>query len=459
MPQARKPPLNDSRVRDKEDAHMLKRLGPSVVKAGDAVSAALFESKLEFNPPAHGVWNIVHVGMLVPEAHQVYVCAVNCMRGVVLTAAEMGASKRFSCVVLKEEDIVRGTVEQVTLDGIRDVLLKLEARGDLPPCVIVFPVCTHHFLGVSMARVYRELRSEFPGVDFVEAFMDPIMKRRLSPDQRLRKVMLDPIPALDCDDRLVACVGSDFSLDRDCELRMQLVAAGLKLVEIQDCKSYQQYQAIGHAGTFVSTYPNARYGVEKLAKRLGRRHLHLPSCFSYDQIERAYEQLNDALGVPLPNAGQEQGACDQSLSAALDVVGDASIAIDASAHPRPLGLARLLLSHGFNVREVYLDGVMEEEIDDLVWLRGHAPDLELSSIVLPELRIAERTRERTTLAIGQKAAWFTGTTRFVNLVEGGGLWGYAGICTMARLMADAWLRQKDARDLIPRKGLGCASCF
>ena len=438
---------------------MLKRLGPSVIRVGDAVSTAPFASKLEFNPPAHGVWNIVHVGMLVPEAHQIYVCAINCMRGVVLTAAEMGASERFSCVVLKEEDIVRGTVERVTLDGIRNVLHKLQDRGGLPPCAIVFPVCTHHFLGVSMSRVYRELRSEFPTVDFVEAFMDPIMKRRLSPDQRLRKVMLDPIPELSPDDRLVACLGSDFSLDRDCELRSALAMAELDLVELQDCKSYEQYLALGKAATLLSTYPNARFGVEKLAKRLGRRHLHLPSSFSYEEIGRAYEQLHDALGVPVPNAEDEVARCERSLAAAAELIGDAPIAIDASAHPRPLGLARLLRAQGFNVTEVYVDAVSDEEAKDLGWLRTHAPEVELSSIVLPELRVSDRTRDQTTLAIGQKAAWFTGTSHFVNLVEGGGLWGYAGIRTMAELMRDAWRHPKDARDLVPRKGLGCASCF
>ena len=438
---------------------MLKRLGPSVVRAGDAQTTALFEPKLEFNPPAHGVWNIVHIGMLVPEAHQVYVCAINCMRGVVLTAAEMGASDRFSCVVLKEEDIVRGTVEQITLEGIRDVLYKLKDRDSLPPCVIVFPVCTHHFIGVSMARVYRELRREFPTVDFVEAFMDPIMKRRLSPDQRLRKVMLDPIPELPCDDHMVACLGSDFSLDHDCELRAQLSLAGLTLVELQDCTTYQQYLDLGKAGTLLSTYPNAQYGVAKLAKRLGRRHLHLPSCFSYEEIGREYEQLHDVLGVAEPNAQEWIDVCEQSLAAAREVIGNAPIAIDASAHPRPLGLARMLVAHGFTVTEVYLDGVVDEEADDLVWLHDHAPEVELSSIVLPELRVANRTREQKTLAIGQKAAWFTGTPHFVNLVEGGGLWGYAGIRTMARLMVDAWQQPKDTRDLVPRKGLGCASCF
>ncbi len=57
---------------------------------------------LEFNSPAHGNWNIVHTGMLLPESIQIYVCADNCMRGVVLTAAEMNAADRFSFVIVKK---------------------------------------------------------------------------------------------------------------------------------------------------------------------------------------------------------------------------------------------------------------------------------------------------------------------------------------------------------------------
>ena len=155
----------------------------------------------------------------------------------------------------------------------------------------------------------------------------------------------------------------------------------------------------------------------------------------------------------------EVARCEEELAKTFDAVGDAPIAIDASAHPRPLGLARLLVEHGFNVREVYLDAVTDEDAPALTWLQTHAPEVQLSSIVLPELRIASRERPERTLAIGQKAAWFCGTQHFVNIVEGAGLWGYAGIRAMARLMREAWATPKDARDLVPRKGLGCASCF
>ena len=91
-------------------------------------------SGLEFNSPAHGNWNIVHTGMLLPEAIQIYVCADNCMRGVVLTAAEMNAADRFSFVIVEEEDLLNGNLEDVTIEGVTDVLKK---RGDHPKAVLL----------------------------------------------------------------------------------------------------------------------------------------------------------------------------------------------------------------------------------------------------------------------------------------------------------------------------------
>ena len=80
---------------------MLKRVSPvsedgAMVRIADAKAPAPFVSGLEYGAPARGVWNIVHVGMLIPGAHEIYVCAGNCLRGVVLTAVEMGAQRRFS---------------------------------------------------------------------------------------------------------------------------------------------------------------------------------------------------------------------------------------------------------------------------------------------------------------------------------------------------------------------------
>ena len=144
---------------------------------------------LEFNSPAHGNWNIVHTGMLLPESIQIYVCADNCMRGVVLTAAEMNAADRFSFVIVEEEDLLNGNLEDVTIEGVTDVLRK---RKDHPKAVLLFTVCLHHFLGCDLERVYEELEARFPDIFFVRCYMDPIMQKHgLTPDQKLRKAIYD----------------------------------------------------------------------------------------------------------------------------------------------------------------------------------------------------------------------------------------------------------------------------
>ena len=102
---------------------MLKRVGGeidpegAVTTIGEADFPVPFPTGLEFNSPAHGNWNIVHTGMLMPEAIQIYVCADNCMRGVVLTAAEMNAAERFSFVIVEEENLLNGNLEDVTIEG------------------------------------------------------------------------------------------------------------------------------------------------------------------------------------------------------------------------------------------------------------------------------------------------------------------------------------------------------
>ena len=54
----------------------------------------------------------------MPEAIQIYVCADNCMRGVVLTSGgKMNRSRPFSFCNVEEENLLNGNLEDVTIDG------------------------------------------------------------------------------------------------------------------------------------------------------------------------------------------------------------------------------------------------------------------------------------------------------------------------------------------------------
>ena len=138
---------------------MLRRVGETIdpkdamVKIKDASFPAPFASELEYNSPVHGNWNIVHTGMQLPESIQIYVCADNCMRGVVLTAAEMNAADRFSFVIVEEKDLLGGNLEDVTIEGVTDILNRLDEK---PKAVLLFTVCLHHFLGSDLKYIYYE---------------------------------------------------------------------------------------------------------------------------------------------------------------------------------------------------------------------------------------------------------------------------------------------------------------
>ena len=449
--------------------------GPSRIPVSKASFPAPFAQELEFNPPVHETWNIVHIGMLMPKAHQIYVCSDNCMRGVVMTAAEMNAIERFSCVVLEEKDMHSGNLEEITLEGITDVLEKIRRkRGEegLPKAVLVFPVCLHHFMGCDLGYVYKELEKRFPQIVFIKGWMDPIMQKTgPSPDMKLRKAMMDILEPSEEKNGLTALLGDIYALDPESDLMRLIRAADTARgtisdpLQIQDCETLEDYQKLSGREVFITRSPMSAVSVRQTARRLGCKGLYLPAVIDYAGIRKELETAAQTLGITLEqagiDAGQEEKLCDEALRNLRGVIGSTPIAIDYIAVQRPLGFARLLLERGFNVKEVYLDAVSPEEEDDFLWLRENHGEILLCSTIHAEGRLlhagAIDSEHSGYLAVGPKAAWFCGTEHFVNLVDFGGMWGFSGIRKMAALMEDAYKNAKDTRDLVPRKGLGCES--
>ncbi len=445
---------------------MLRRVGETVdskdavIKIKDASFPAPFASELEFNSPVHGNWNIVHMGMQMPEAIQIYVCADNCMRGVVLTAAEMNAADRFSFVILEEQDILNSNLEEITIEGVTDVLNK---REDHPKAVLLFTVCLHHFVGSNLDYIYGKLERRFPDICFIRCYMDPIMQKHgLTPDQKLRKAMYDPLPVCEPDEKTVSVFGSDFVLDESSDIKRLLKKYDYTVRELPACQNWQELLDMSKGRLFIDCYPAGKYGMEAQARRLGREHLYLPGSFDYDEIEWQLKQLTDALGLPELTEDEmkrEREACEESLAKAKELIKDMPITLDYLYHPRPLGLAKLLLTHGFRVKVIYLDSISPEEEADFLWLQEHAPELELIATIQVKMRVLPRGGGEEVLAIGQKAAYFSRSRHFVNLVQGEGLYGFDGIRRTAELMMDAYREEKDTEKLVIQKGWGCECCL
>ena len=268
---------------------MLKRINDKTehavipgVRIADAGFPALFRSGLEYSSPARGTWNIVHTGMLIPESHEIYVCAAGCLRGVVLTAAEMGTMDRFSTVAIREHNLLDGDMEDLVIEGVSDIIGKLPKR---PPAVLVYTSCVHHFTGTDLDLIYARLRERFPDIDFTDCYMNPIMRKSgLTPDQLMRSRLYMLLHERPLSESAVAVIGNDLPTLQDSDLIRLLRAAGLKIHEITSCRNYEEYQQMAESSVYISYNPDAAPGGDMLAERLGGTHQYL--------------QLRKGLGLP-----------------------------------------------------------------------------------------------------------------------------------------------------------------
>ncbi len=421
----------------------------------EADASGFFPSGLEYNPPARGVWNIVHMGMLVPQAHQIYLCAQGCLRGVALTAAEMNALDRISWVSVSESDIIDGSLESDIFDGVSEILMHMAHQ---PPAVLVFVSCMHLFAGVDFRHMLDKLRHAFPQTDFIDCYMTPTMRKALPPIVWLNMQMYALLRPMPVNEQAVSIIGCDRATDPQSELIRILQSSRIKLHDINLCSSYNDFQQIAESRLFLSYIPAAQRAAADAAKRLGRTHLHLPVSFAYDEITENYRRLCDALGIPLPDFSEDIAEAEAALSSAYAVIGETKIALDFTAVTQPFSLAKLLCTHGFSVCAIFADAAGEDAAA-FRWLQENRPEIALYAATNVNLLHMAEQQQPDVLAIGQKAAYYFATDHFVNIVSGGGYYGFAGIRAIAELMTDAAQHEKDRRTLLAHKGFGCESCL
>ena len=428
---------------------------PPSKKLRDIDPVCFFDSGLEYNTPARGMWNIVHTGMLIPSAHQIFACAQGCLRGVILTAAEMLSLDRLSWISVSEEDMFDGTLESDIIDGVCEIIGKLPER---PKIILLYLSCIHMFAGVDFEAIIDELSEKFPDISFVDCYMTPTMRTTISPVAKMAIQLYAPLKALPLNKRSVGIIGNDRATDEDSELVRLIRGSGLTLRDITLCDSYDEYMLIAENALNITYMPTAYLSGEQLKERFGAEHLYLPNSFDYDTIKDNYSRLCAALGVDMPDLSDEISTAEKALAAARETVGGTPIAIDFTAVTRPFELAELLCSHGFNVRYVIADGAGEETAA-FDRLQSSHPDIEVFAAAnVNMLNVCHEPHEKV-LAIGQKAAYYFATDNFVNIILNAGMYGFEGITKLAALIEDAYCNPKDRKSVISLKGFGCASCL
>ncbi len=425
-----------------------------------------FYEGLQYNAPARGVWNIVHTGMLIPDSHQVYVCAQGCLRGVILTAAEMNSMERMSWVALRESDMWNGEMEKRVIEGTAHIVEQLNPK---PRCVLIYLSCMHMFEGCDFQMITDELSEMYPDIDFVECYMIPTMRKTMSPDAMMKISLYENVKQLKIDDGFVGIIGNNLPMDPESDLVSLIKLSGRKVWDITDCKNYEDYLTLGSAGRLVSFLSVTDNAAKQLSGRLDRKWIKTPLRFDSKKLDESLILLGEELGL-----GKEQveefietrktKAID-ALKEAASMIGDTEIAIDYTAFPYIIELTEVLLENGFNVTRLYADNFPADESDAFERLRSDErfKHIKIYPTNEPSMRFAVSDSvsayKCATLAIGQKAAYFTQSPYFVDIVEGGGTFGYQSLEKLAGLMIEAYQNSKDIESVIGHKGWGCESCL
>ena len=393
--------------------------------------------------------------MLVPETHEIFACAQGCLRGVILTAAEMNALDRMSWISVSEQDMFDGTLESDVVDGVSEIIEKLPYR---PRAVLLYLSCIHLFAGCDFDIIIDQLKEKFNDIRFSDCYMTPTMRKTISPDAKMRMQLYDALEPTDIDKKSVNILGNDRATDENSELVKLIKENGFTLRDITACRTYDEYLEMAKSAVNIAYLPTAAIGCEEVSKRLGAKGLYLSNSFEADKIRANMARLAEVLGVDTPDLSKQEEEAQSALEKARAVVGDTAIAIDFTAVTQPFGLAELLCSHGFNVRYIIND-VLGEDGDAFDRLKESHPDIEIYSAVnVNMLHFPEQEHEKV-LAIGQKAAHYFSTDYFVNIVQNGGYYGFTGISAIAELISEAAVSKKDRRRLISHKGIGCESCI
>lgn len=439
-------------------AHTPERVLPApTAKLSEAHWPVPFRQGLEYSPPTRGPWTIVHVGMLVPECHEIFVCAQGCLRGVVLSAAELGLQRRFSTITVTEEHLRDGQLEDTIIEGVTHILERLPK---LPPAVLVYSSCLHHFSGADLGWAYRKLSEAFPDVVFTDCYMTPTLRKsEMPPDNKMRRQLYHGLRPADLPKGGLLVAGSLEAFGPESDFARAAHAAGVPFFELPGMTTYEEYRRMAHARWVVTVNPAALQAGRFLAERHGMRHLQLLLDYNEQRIDDSLGTLAELTGIPLWDTTAEKSAARTALAQAADALAGRPVAICQTATTRPVALARRLVESGIRVTDLYCDSFLPADKTDFEILRQKAPCILVHPTTVPEMRFATPAEKRDDIvAIGQKAAFFTGATHMLNMIEGGPWWGHGGVRSLALALAAAAREPVDVDRIISVKGYGCNGC-
>ena len=297
---------------------LLNSSAPRGLTITEATLPLTYSAGLEYSAPARGTWTIMHLGLLIPETHIIFVCARCCLRGVSMSAAELRALDRFSTITIEDRNLLEGDTEKALIDGVTDILSHLAKR---PRGVIIYTSCVHEFIGSDLTFSFETLRERFPDIRFTDGYMTPILRKRITPDKRNRRQIYTLLQTSDDRDNGVTVVGDVRPMTEHSDFRALVEAAGLPWRSITATRTWADYQALGESRFAVTFNPTADAAIDWMAEHLGQKVRQFSAPWLPEAIEKEKTDLARFLGIALTDESERRNEALAALENARTTIG------------------------------------------------------------------------------------------------------------------------------------------
>lgn len=341
------------------------------------------EEKRKYDPPCFEGTQLLtreyggfaRVPLRIPESINIFVSPMGCARHCEADLAMLGEEDSFYRMTLTETEIINGNAEKVLCDEVDDLIgtMKPEKR---PRVVTITITCIDGLLCTDYSRTGRMLWEKYR-IRFEVVTMFPILGDN---NRNHGAVLMESLYALvQCPEerrnrRVITVMGSSEPLSRDTDFFLTLKKAGYEVRQIHECKTLEDYDALGEACLNVVINKHSVSAAKQLKKRLGIPYIEFFECFYLEEIYENYKKLEEALGVSLEYGSYYEKA-KEKLDDVLDKAKDKTWAVGGRVDYDPAKFMYDFTRTGFQVKYILARRFKKSELKYYEWYRKHVPDL------------------------------------------------------------------------------------
>lgn len=413
-----------------------------------------FSDKLRFFPPASGGWNLAHIVRLVPECHVVFITPMGCSRVIALSALDRGLEGMFSYVTVSSNDIISGGLEEKMTESVRAILSRLPS---LPRALLLFTSCVDGFTGTDHEAVFSVLGTEFPSVRFLDCRMDPINRKDgVPPIVRMQSAVASLFEG-GRKERAVNFIGSFLPPKGEQELAAHLHKNGFDVRHAYSRRDFDALRAMGRSEINIVTHASAVPAARELSARLGQPYFSIFAPDPFIGTGDVYNGVTARLEIPKMDIPSLASACENGLSRCAKALSGRPVALDDGACHAPFTVAKLLLERGFNVRYVFADDCLKAEESAMEYVSARSTIVRADAPGMARAFASGEYRDPDITALGETAAYFTGTEHYAPRLGFTGDAGFYGLADAAGSLVDAMNEKKPLVDIRRNIGRGCAA--